>query len=325
MTFWQDKKVVIVGGGGFLGSHVTELLVKEGANVKAITRSSRSMQNLYWIKNKINITQKDLGSLEDCRSAVKGSDIVLNLAARVGGVGYNVKHPARMFFDNAYVSIMLLEAAHLENVERYELTSTVDVYANTCTIPTPETEGLKDEPEVTSAGYGWAKRMAELQARFYSQEYGMKIAVVRPAGIYGPRDDFDKERSHVIPSLIMKVLETKSSISIWGSGKQKRSFVYVKDVAQGVLDATEKFTVASPLNLGTETEIEIRDLAALIVKITGRDLKMEFDLTKPEGYNRKKPDVSKAKSEIQWNPKYSLEEGIRETIEWYKGSQKSSN
>ena len=323
MTFWKDKKVTVVGGGGFLGSHVVELLANEGSKVKAVVRSQRSLENLHNIKDKISIIQKSLNSVEDCREVVKNSDVVFNLAARVGGVGYNVKHPARMFFDNAFISSILLEAAHVENVERYELTSTVDVYSNNCIIPTPESEGFKDEPEKTSAGYGWAKRMAERQAIFYNEEYGMNISIVRPAGIYGPRDDFDKERSHVIPSLIMKILEAESSISIWGSGKQKRSFVYVKDVARGILDTTEKYAVAKPLNLGTDIEIEIKDLASLIIKQTGRNLNMEFDLSKPEGYNRKKPDISMAKSKIQWSPKYSLEEGIRETLTWYTESIKS--
>jgi len=320
MSFWSNKKVIVLGGGGFIGSHVTELLVEEEADVTVVVRSERSSNNLRKVKNKIKTVKKNLQSLDDCRNIIKGHDIVFNLAAKTGGVGHNAKHHARMFYDNASISTMLLEAAHLENVERCEYTSTADIYPGNCTIPTPESEGFKNEPELTSRGYGWAKRMAELQTQFYAEEYGMKISVIRVPGAYGPRDDFEKERCHVIPSFIMKTLEADSSISIWGSGEQTRAFIYVKDVARGILDVTEKYPTCKPVNIGPNEDISIKNLAEMIINILNKDLKIEFDLSKTVGFQRKLPDITLAKSIINWNPKYSLEEGLKETIGWYKES-----
>lgn len=320
MSFWNKKKVTVIGAGGFVGSHITELLVKNGANVKAVIRNPNSNKIFDSIKGKFDIITKNLTTVKDCSDVIKNSDIVINSAAKVGGIGFNSKHSGQMFFENSYLALIVLEATRLENVERFSLVSSVDVYSDSCKIPIKEDDGFKDEPEGTTASYGWAKRVAELQAKFYENEYNMKIAIVRPSGIYGPRDYFDKERTHVIPSLITKVFDAKESIMVWGSGKQKRTFTYIKDVVQGILDATEKYAKAHPLNLSSDDEISIKDLAELIIKKSGRKLDIEFDLSKPEGYRRTKQDISLAKSKINWVPKYSLDEGLSETIKWYKNT-----
>lgn len=317
MPYWDERKVLVTGGGGFIGSHLVERLLKSGSNVRVVGRSEKPI-NLINCLEKIDYVIADLSKMENCLKVVHGMDVVFHLASKVAGISYNVAHPAEMFKTNSLLNLMMLEASRIENVERYQCTSSTCVYPRYCEVPTPETEGFKDDPEPTVLGYGWAKRIAELQARFYAKEYGMKIAIIRPTNAYGPRDDFSQETSHVIPALIRKVYESNDVITVWGSGNQTRSFIYVEDLARAMMEVTEKYAVADPINIGTEEEITIKDLASLITKISGKNLLVKFDLTKPEGQPRKFADITKAKEKIDWRPDFALESGLKKTIEWYK-------
>lgn len=189
-----------------------------------------------------------------------------------------------------------------------------------CTIPTPETEGFKDDPEPANFGYGWSKRVAEVQAKSYSQEYGMKIAIVRPYNMYGPRDHFDPNVSHVIPALIKRVFDGENPLTVWGDGEQTRSFLYVTDSARGILLATEKYPTADPINLGTDEEVKIKDLINLIIELSRTEPKptIFFDTKKPAGQPRRNSDNRKAREKIGFDANVSLREGIERTINWYK-------
>lgn len=319
MNFWKDKKVLVTGGAGFIGSHLVERLVAGGARVRVVDNlENSSLENLGKVKDKIEFRQKDLRILKDCLEASRNQEIVLNLAAKVGGIEFNRKHLGTIFRDNILISTQMLEAARLNNIKRFLVVSSACVYPRYCTIPTPEEEGFKDVPEPTNEGYGWAKRMAEVQARAYNQEFGMKIAIVRPYNTYGPRDHFAPEKSHVIPALIKRVFDGEDPLTVWGDGEQSRAFLYVEDLVEGMLGAIETYPVCDPLNLGIVEEIKIKDLVKLVIELSGKNPKVHFDTSKPSGQPRRNCDNRKAKKKIGFEARISLREGLEKTIAWYR-------
>ena len=319
MSFWKGKRVLVTGGAGFIGSHLVEMLITEGARVRVVDNlENGSLNNLKSCQDQIEFITSDLTEPVNCKAAVKGVEVVFNLAARVGGVDYNIKHPATMFTQNVLISTLMLEAAREENVERYLCVSSACVYPRYCTIPTPESEGFNDEPEPTNKGYGWAKRVAEIQAQTYAQESGMKIAIVRPYNTYGPRDHFDPEKSHVIPAIIRRIFDEEDPLVVWGDGEQTRAFVYVTDVVRGMLLAIEKYPEADPLNIGTEEEVKIKDLVNLIAELSGKKPKIVFDSSKPSGQPRRNADITRARRFLNYEPQISLEVGLRKTIDWFR-------
>ena len=319
MNFYKDKNVLVTGGNGFVGSFVVERLLKEGANVSVVSRTRKKF--LSHIENDVKFVKGDLLNRDDALKACKDQDFVFHLASRVAGIGYNIEHSGTMMTENSIMSLNMLDAARESNVERYQYVSSTCVYPREASIPTPEGEGMLGDPEPSNLGYGWAKRVGELQAKMHAKEFGMKVSIIRPMNAYGPRDDFDPETSHVIPALIRKIINAKTEVSIWGSGNQTRAFVYVDDLARGMLMTLEKLTTPDPINIGSNEEIKIKDLVSMIVKITGRnDLQIKYDTTEPEGQLRKIADTKKAEELIQYKPKYSLEEGLKHTIDWYRSS-----
>ena len=322
MSFWKNKRVLVTGGAGFIGSHLVEELVNRGAKVRvADNLENGSLENLVRVKDRIEFIKKDLRILKDCLEASRNQEIVLNLAAKVGGIEFNKKHLGTMFRDNILISTHMLEAARLNNIERFLVVSSACVYPRYCTIPTPEEEGFRDVPEPTNEGYGWAKRMAEVQARAYSQEFGMRIGIVRPYNTYGPRDHFAPEKSHVIPALIKRVFDGENPLTVWGDGEQSRAFLYVEDLVEGMLKAIETYPVCDPLNLGTREEIKIKDLVKLIIELSGKKPRVYFDTSKPSGQPRRNCDNRKAKEKIGFVARIGLQEGLRKTMAWYKGIQ----
>jgi GDP-L-fucose synthase len=319
MSFWKKKKVVVTGGYGFIGSHLVERLLDAGANVKVadFAPSESSKSNLGAVEREIEFQEADLADPQACAKICRGADIVMHLAAKIRGVGYNVKHHGEMFFSNALMNLHMLEAARLASVDRFLCVSTVGVYPKDCEVPTPEADGFKGEPEASGFGYGWSKRLAEVQARCYKDEYGMKVAIVRPWNVYGPRVDFNPETAPVVPSQIRKVLEAEDVITVWGSGEQSRSFTYVSDEIDGMMLAVEKYPEADALNIGTSEEIQIKDLVRLIVRLSGKNLEIKFDTSKPSGAGRRCPDISKPQRLIGYQPKVRMEEGLQKTMDWY--------
>ncbi len=319
MSFWRDKKVLVTGGAGFIGSHLTERLVQEGAKVKvADSLENSTLDNLKSCLNKIEFLKLDLKDMKACCGAIRNADIVMHLAAKVGGVGFNAKHQGTMFTANVLLNTNVMEAARLEGVKKYLCISSACVYPRYCTIPTPEEEGFKDDPEPTNFGYGWSKRIAEIQAKAYEQEFGMRVVIIRPYNSYGPRDHFELDKAHVIPALIHKIANGQDPLVVWGDGEQTRAFVYVSDLVNGMMLAVEKGAFTEVFNIGTTEEIKIKDLVALIIKLFGSKIKVNFDSAHLGGQPRRNADISKAKKMLGYIPKVTLEEGLKETIIWYK-------
>lgn len=319
--FWSGKKIAVTGAGGFIGSHVIDELLKLGASPIAIVRNKDKAFASDHLTNallRVEIREADLMRLSATQKAIRGADIVINCAAKVGGIEYNIKHPGSIFRENLTTFMNIIEAARLEKVERFVVVSSACVYPRFCTIPTPENEGFKDAPEPTNEGYGWAKRMEEFLAQSYAKEFGMKIAIVRPYNGYGPRDNFNPESSHVIPALIKRILGGEDPLIVWGSGNQTRSFLYAEDFARGILAVGEHYAVADPINIGTTEEVRVRDLVEHICNIADKHPKILFDTTKPEGQPRRNCDTTKMNKILDWKPRIELKDGLRKTIEWYK-------
>jgi len=308
MKFWADKKILVTGGAGFLGSFIVEKLIKERGVKPGNIRVPRSKEI-------------DLRKLENCVKAVTSIDIVIHLAAKVGGIGFNKKYPATLFYDNAIMGIQLMEAARQEGVQKFVVIGTVCAYPKYTPVPFREEDLWNGYPEETNAPYGIAKRILLVQAQAYREQYSFNAIYLLPVNLYGPKDNFDPERSHVIPALIKKMvdaqLERRNEVVVWGTGEASREFLYVEDAAEGILLATEKYNKLDPVNLGASKEITIKDLADLIVKLTGYDGRIIWDTSKPDGQPRRCLDTSKAKREFGFEARTDLEEGLKRTIEWY--------
>jgi GDP-L-fucose synthase len=321
MGYWDRKKVLVTGGGGFIGSHVVERLLASGRGVRVTVADRPSpvkRRNLAAVWKDVRFVAADLTRDADVKRVCRGQDVVMNLAASVGGVGWNSVHHGSLFRDNMTLAVRMLEAARLADVGRYLVVSSACVYPRDCAIPTPETEGFRDAPERTNEGYGWAKRMGEYLGRAYRDEFGLEVAIARPYNAYGPRDHFDPERSHVIAALVKRVCDGENPLKVWGDGKATRSFLYVEDFARGLIDVAAKYPTADPLNIGADEEISIRSLAETIVKLAGSRARLVFDPSKPSGQPRRRCDTTKAKKAIGFEARVGLEEGLAKTIAWYR-------
>ncbi len=315
-NYWKHKRVAVTGAGGFVGSWVTELLVKKGARVTAIYGHRK--ENLAHLTGKISLIKCDLTNYRSCLKITKNIDVVLHLASKVAGIQYTMNHPVEMFEDNIEMTKNILRSTYKNKVERVLLTSSACVYPRHAKTPTIEALGFIDDPEPTNLGYGWSKRVMELMARFYNDEYGLKIAIARPYNAYGPRDTFDPAISHVIPGIIRRVLSGEDPLMVWGTGKQTRSFIFVEDLARGLIDLIEKYPYPDPINLGSSQEVSINSLAKIIIKIAGKKTATVLDRSKPDGQPRRLPDTKKAKKMIGFKAETPLEVGLKKTIVWYQ-------
>lgn len=311
MKFWEGKKILLTGGAGFLGSFITERLINEKKLDPRDISVPRS-KNL------------DLTKWENCVKAVDDIDVVIHLAAKVGGIGFNKKYPATLFYDNAIMGIQLIEAARQAGVEKFVAIGTVCAYPKFTPVPFKEENLWEGYPEETNAPYGIAKKILLIQAEAYRQQYSFNAIYLLMVNLYGPRDNFHPEYSHVIPALIRKVYEAKESgrdcITLWGTGKPTREFLYVEDAADGIILATERYNKSEPVNLGSGCEIPIKDLANLIAEIIGFDDEIKWDTSKPDGQPRRRLDVSKAEKEFGFKAKVNLRAGLEKTINWYKAN-----
>lgn len=304
----SNKKILVTGAHGFLGKCLIKNLL-EKRNV--------SKENLFLPSSK----DLDLRKWENCQKAVEGQDIVIHLAAIVGGIGLNKKIPGEMFYDNAIMGIQLIEAARQAEVEKFVATGTICCYPKFTPIPFREDDLWNGYPEETNAPYGLAKKMLLEQSRAYRKQYGFNAIFLMPVNMYGIGDDFDLESSHVIPALIRKIANAKKEgrdyIDVWGTGKATREFLYVEDGAEGILLATEKYNKSEPVNIGSNMETSIKNLTELICKIMDFKGDIHWDATKPDGQPRRCLDVSRAKKEFGFIAKTNFEEGLKETINWY--------
>ena len=315
MTFWDNKEILLTGGAGFLGSSIVEQLLQKGVSQEQIS-IPRSHET-------------DLRIWENCVDAVKGKDVVIHLAARVGGIGFNQKYPALLFYDNAIMGIQLIEAARREGVEKCVVLGTVCAYPKFTPVPFQEKNLWDGYPEETNAPYGLAKKMLLVQSQAYRQQYGFNSIYLLPVNLYGPRDNFDPESSHVIPALIKKFVEAVEdnhrTVEIWGTGAASREFLYVDDCARAIVLAAEQYNKPDPVNIGAGREISIKELVTLIGKLTGFKGKIHWDSSKPDGQPRRCLDVSRAKQEFGFEARTSFEEGLKATIDWYMNNRSQAD
>lgn len=304
--FWADKTVLVTGASGFVGKHLMTQLKK--ANPKKIIAPSSK--------------EFDLRDKAVCAKVVKGVDIVIHLAANVGGIGYNQEFPGTLFYDNLLMGVHLMEEARRAGVKKFVAVGTICAYPKFAPVPFREDDLWDGYPEETNAPYGLAKKMMLVQAQAYRQQYGFNAIYLLPVNMYGPGDNFDPDSSHVIPALVRKFVEAKrkkaEEVVVWGTGKATREFLYVDDAVRGILLASEKYNSSEPVNLGSSFEISIGELAKTIKKVVGFEGKIVFDKSKPDGQPKRKLDVSRAKKEFGFESQVNFEDGLEEVVEWYE-------
>ncbi|MGB4253644.1 MAG: GDP-L-fucose synthase [Minisyncoccales bacterium] len=309
-----QKKILITGAHGFLGKHLVKNLLEKRKVPK---------ENLFLP----TIQDLDLRKWEDCQKAVKGQEIVIHLAAKVGGIGLNQEKPGELFYDNIMMGVQLIEAARQAQVEKFTAIGTICAYPKFTPVPFKEENLWNGYPEETNAPYGLAKKMLLVQSQAYRQQYGFNSIFLLPVNMYGPGDNFDPKSSHVIAAIIKKVYDAKKEgrnyIEAWGTGKPTREFLYVEDGAEGIILATEKYDKSDPVNLGSGMEISIKDLVELICKLMNFDGEIRWNTSKPDGQPRRRLDTSRAEKEFGFRAKTDFEEGLKNTINWYIKSQEN--
>jgi GDP-L-fucose synthase len=312
-SFWQTRKVLVTGGRGFLGQRVVARLKSEGATNVLAARSR----------------DYDLRSLDGIGRALADSrpDVVIHLAAVVGGIGANRENPGRFFYENAIMGIQLMEQARLAGVDKFVTIGTVCSYPKFTPVPFHEDDLWNGYPEETNAPYGLAKKMLLVQGQAYRQQYGFNVIHLIPVNLYGPGDNFDPRSSHVIPALIKKCVDARENgdpfIEVWGTGSASREFLYVDDAADGIVRAAELYDGAEPVNLGVGEEITIRELVELIVRLTGYGGEIRWDSTKPDGQPRRALDTSRGRDLFGFSAKGPFDTGLARMIQWYEDHRRS--
>jgi len=311
-TFFENRRIVVTGGAGFLGCHITEGLRKRGC--KNILVSKIEDYDLIDINNIVRM-------YEDMKP-----DIVIHLAAVVGGIGANLEHPAEFFYKNLMMGVQLVEQGRLRNIEKFVAIGTICAYPKFTPVPFKEEDIWNGYPEETNAPYGLAKKMLLVQSQSYRAEYGFNSIFLLPVNLYGPGDNFNPPSSHVIPALIKKCIDAVESgvdhIDCWGTGNVSREFIYVADAAEGILLATEHYNSSEPVNIGAGFEITIRQLSEKIAKLTGFCGEIRWDSARPDGQPRRCLDVSRAKKYFGFEANTPFDEGLKATIKWYRANRK---
>lgn len=321
--FWRDKRVLVGGGAGFLGSYLTPQLVEAGARVTVVDNfDNSSIDSLAPVINEIEFVQGDLRDPDTCDRLTAGKDVVMNLAAKAFGMEYSRAHNGEMLVYNLLCTLTALEAARKNDVERFLIVSSSCVYPDEAPIPTPELDVFTDLPESVNQGYGWAKRIQELAGEYYAGDYGMKVTTVRPFNPYGGNYRWGSEdKAHVVPALVKRVMDGENPLIVWGSGNQRRNFLHARDAMHLLMKIVEKDVVALPVNIGYDEDVSIADLVDLICDVAGVRPEIVFDKTKPEGRYRKCADSRRLREVTDnYQPQISLRAGIEEMIGWYERS-----
>jgi len=317
--YFKNKKVLVTGGDGFLGSYLVKRLVKSKAVVTVCGRKAKqNVVNIKTIIKDVDYKSLDCGNFEEALKICHGQEIVFNLASKVAGISFNQTHQADMLHQNLKIASAMTEAAARAGVEKLLIVSSACIYSDTVEIPMEEKNGFKDDPQEANAGYGWAKRIAEIYGRYYHKQYGLKTVIVRPFNAYGPGDHFKNNESHVIPGLISRVFSSENPIRVWGTGQQCRSFIHADDISRGMMLAIQYLEKPDPVNIGSDEEISIKHLIQKIMDMTKIRKKIEFDNTKPDGHLRRIADTNKARKLIHFESRISLNQGLLMTIDWYK-------
>lgn len=311
-NFWENKSIMVTGGNGFLGGFLVNLLRFKGARK-------------IFVPRKTDFNLVNMRGVQNAYDHMGGTcDIVIHLAAVVGGIGANRENPGRFFYENLMMGVQLMEEARVRAVGKFVAVGTICAYPKFATIPFKETDIWNGYPEETNAPYGLAKKMLLVQSQAYRQQYGFNSIYLLPVNLYGPRDNFNPSSSHVIPALIKKVYDAKArkdaSIEVWGTGKATREFLYVEDAAEGIALAAEKYNSPEPVNLGAGFEISIKDLVEKIIEIMEYNGKLVWDSSKPDGQPRRCLDVSRARDCFGFTAKTPFVDGLRKTVEWYNGN-----
>ena len=313
-SFWADQRVLLTGGAGFLGSFVAEKLRARGCSNIVIPRS--------------HTTDLRLAPVIDKLLSQTSPTLLIHLAASCGGIGANQATPAQFFYDNAVMGIQLMEYARRHGIAKFVQVGTVCAYPKMTPVPFKESDLWNGYPEETNAPYGLAKKMLLVQAQAYRQQYGFNAIYLLPVNLYGPHDNFDLQKSHVIPAMIRKFIEAHErrapSVTLWGTGRPSREFLYVEDAAEGILLAAEKYNSPEPCNLGTNSEISIHDLATLIQRLVGYNGSILWDPSQPDGQPHRQLDTSRAAKEFGFHSKTTLQEGLEKTLAWYQKTHRSS-
>ena len=310
-NFWKDKRVIVTGGSGFLGSFVVEKLKERGATDVFVPRSSE-----YDLRQPDEIE----AMLRDCPA-----DMIIHLAALAGGIGANRARPAEFFYDNLMMGVPLMHQAWKQGVEKFVAVGSICSYPKFTPLPFKEEKLWDGYPEETNAPYGLAKKMLLVQSQAYRQQYGYNSIYLMPVNLFGPRDNFNLETSHVIPALIRKAVEAAergdSELLVWGDGSPTREFLYVEDAADGIVTAAEEYNGDQPVNLGSGYEISIKDLVEMIVRMTGFKGTLVWQTDKPNGQPRRGLDVTRAREYFGWSARVPFEVGMRRTIDWFKANR----
>jgi len=321
--FWTEKRVMVGGGCGFLGSYLVPQLVEAGAEVVVVDNFDNSHpDSLSKFSNRISLIEGDLRDTNVSHQATQRIDVVINLAAKAFGMDYSRAHNGEMLVYNLLCTLVPFEAARRNNVDRYVVVSSSCVYPDDAPVPTPELHVFEGLPESVNEGYGWAKRIQELAGTYYSREYGMKVTIVRPFNPYGGHYRWDsEEKAHVIPALVKRVMDGEDPLVVWGSGRQRRNFLHASDATRLIMRVVESGFLASPVNIGYDEDTTIADLVRLICEVSGKSPRVVFDASRPEGRFRKCADATRLRQLTDnYVPRVSLREGISEMIEWYHRS-----
>jgi len=313
--FWTNQRVCVTGGAGFLGSYVVEKLHQRGCRGIFVPRSGD-----YDLRQRSAIVRL----YDDARP-----DMVIHLAAVVGGIGANRENPGRFFYDNLMLGVQLIDEARERNLKKFVAIGTICSYPKFTPVPFTEEDLWNGYPEETNAPYGLAKKMLLVQSQAYRRQYGLNCIFLLPVNLYGPRDSFDLQSSHVIPALIRKCIQAKESgsrhIHVWGTGTPTREFMHARDCAEAILLAAERYDDPEPVNIGTGREISIRDLVAMVMRITGLEAEVVWETDKPDGQPRRCLDVSRAEKQFGFRAQITLEQGIAETVDWFLKSRRFLN